>query len=312
MPAPMIPVPRTVTRGFIATTSSNRFGRWSAHSDFRGDDLADAPQRLLIEPQAGRRDGVIDVPWIARADDRDLYRRVGKRPGDRETADGGAELELRETRESVDDAQVSAIQLALEHVALRAPVARRELRVGIHRAAQQPMRERAVDEHPDVVSARVGQDGHLDLTAEEVVRRLQGLDLQARAELLHLRGVEVGDADVANLARGHYVGEGFGGVREGRLRVRPVDLIEVDVVGAEGLQALVHAASHPVGAGIAFDAASWSRPQPALGRDDDLVTRATCERLGDQSLGGAEAIALSCVEEVDALVGCMADGGDRG
>src|SRR5207249_4542184 len=93
--------------------------------------------------------------------------------------------------------------------------------------------------------------------------------------------------------------------------VRPVHLVEVDVVGAERPQALVDAAADPVPARVALDPAPRPRTQPALGRDDHLVARAARERLGEETLRGAEAVALRGVEDVDALVGGVADGGDR-
>src|SRR6266550_1380977 len=119
--------------------------------------------------------------------------------------DGGTELHLGETGKSVHDAQVAAVRLAFEHVVLGAPVAGRELRLRSHGAAQQPVCERPIDQHTYIVSACVRKDRRLDVAPEEVVGRLQRLDLQAAAELFHLLGIEVGYPDVADLSSGHRV-----------------------------------------------------------------------------------------------------------
>ena len=173
------------------------------------------------------------------------------------------------------------------------------------------MCKRPVDQHADVIRLRVWKDRRLDVTSEEVVRRLQRLHLQRAAEFIHLRGVEVGHPDVADLSGRHEIGQCAGGRREGRLRVGPVDLVEVDVVRVECFQALVHPTSHALCACVALHPTSWCRPQPALGCDDELVARTAGERPGNQTFRGAEAVALRCVEEVDATVSRLADGRDR-
>src|SRR6266852_558139 len=76
------------------------------------------------------------------------------------------ELELRETREGIHDAQVAAIYVAFEYIALRAPVAGRKLRLRGHRPAQQTVCERPIHQHADVVVTRVRKYRRLDVTAE--------------------------------------------------------------------------------------------------------------------------------------------------
>jgi hypothetical protein len=61
------------------------------------------------------------------------------------------------------------------------------------------VRERPVDEHADVVLARVGQHLGLDVATEEVVGGLQCLHRADAGKLGHLIGGEVRDADVADL-----------------------------------------------------------------------------------------------------------------
>jgi hypothetical protein len=93
------------------------------------------------------------------------------------------------------------------------------------------------------------------------------------------------------------------------LRVRPVHLEEVDVVDAERLETLVESLAKPVRAGVA-DEAVVGHPQAALGRDHHLVAAVLdviAERLPEHSLGGAEAVAMSGVEEVDSQLARLPD-----
>src|SRR2546426_1266364 len=174
------------------------------------------------------------------------------------------------------------------------------------------MRQRAVDQNPNVVRAGVGKDAFLDVATEQVVWRLKSLDRRGRAELLHLRRVEVGDADVANLAGRLQLGQYARRFREGNLRVGPVDLVDIDVVHAQRLEAGVDTASNPVRACVTLDAPAGGGPETALGGDHHLVSGPILQRLGQQALGRAETISLRGVEKVDPPFRGAADGRDRG
>jgi hypothetical protein len=122
-------------------------------------------------------------------------------------------------------------------------------------------------------------------------------------------GIEVRDADVAELALVDELLERSSGIGERDVRVGPVHLIEVDVVNAERLQALVDSTAKPSGARVANEP-MLGHPQAALGSDHDLVTAVVeivTERSAEKPLRGAEAIALSGVEEVDPELACVAD-----
>ena len=160
------------------------------------------------------------------------------------------------------------------------------------------------------MSLRVRQDRLLNLAPEEVVRRLQRLDRNRGAKGLHLGGVEVRDPDVAHLPLGDELCEGAGRFLEGRGRIRPVHLVQVDVVGAERLQAFVGALTDPGGTGVALDAATGGRPQPTLGGEEHLVAAPSLDGPRQQALGRPEPIALGGVEERHTLVGGSPDGGD--
>ena len=132
------------------------------------------------------------------------------------------------------------------------------------------MRERAVDEDPDVVLAAVREDLVLDLAAEDVVGRLERVDPTVALEVGRLVRAEIGDPHVARLALGDELLERGGRLLEWGVRVGPVDLVEIDVVGAELPEALLDSLPQPIGARVAPKISSV-HPQAALGCDDDRL-----------------------------------------
>ena len=136
------------------------------------------------------------MPGAARADDGHVNCQIGQCPGDRQLGDRGTELIGGNALQLADDLQVAPEGLALEHGALAAPVVGGEGCVLVHAAGQQPVGQRSVDEHPDVVLTGIRKDLGLGVAAEQVVGRLQRLHGPRACELGYLgRGV-VGNADV--------------------------------------------------------------------------------------------------------------------
>ncbi len=85
------------------------------------------------------------------------------------------------------------------------------------------------------------------------------------------------------------------------LVVGAVGLVQVDVLDAQRAQAVVHAAAKPRRTGIA-DEPVFGHAQAALGRDHHVIAALVeilAERRAEKSLGGAEAVALRGVEQVD-------------
>src|SRR6266851_678168 len=122
-------------------------------------------------------------------------------------------------------------------------------------------------------------------------------DAEGAAELpsVHRRG-----ADIACLARLDDIVQRLEGLLDRRFMVPAVDLIEIDVVGAETPEAGVDL-HHD---GLARQpSAIRPRTHPAidLGGDDDLVaTREILDRATEDLLAAAERVAVRRVEEVDA------------
>ena len=93
---------------------------------------------------------------------------------------------------------------------------------------------------------------------------------------------------------------------ERRHPVGPVHEVDVDVVGAEVLQALVDRRDDALAAAVA-QVRLVAVVHAELGDDDRLVAT-LAERLAERAFGGAHAVALGGVEAVDAEVERAADG----
>jgi hypothetical protein len=98
----------------------------------------------------------------------------------------------------------------------------------------------------------------------------RGLDRARVPELDHLGDVEVRDADVADLALVDKFLKRIGGRGKREIGIRPVDLEQINVVGAERAQALLHSLAQPLAARVAHHAVV-GHAQSALGCDHDLV-----------------------------------------
>ena len=130
-----------------------------------------------------------------------------------------------------------------------------------------------------------------------VLHRDEGRAVAGRGlGLAQLRDGEVRAADLAHLARLDEFAQRAQRVGDGHRVVGVVQLVEVDVVGAESAQRVLAGAAHVVG--LAPKCVSSMR-HAELGRDDDLVAAAP-ERHAEQHLGLGGAVDVGGVEEGDA------------
>ena len=121
----------------------------------------------------------------------------------------------------------------------------------------------------------------------------------------------LGQPDVANLALGHQLGHSADGVLDRSVRVDPVLVVQVDVVGAEALQGALDRGAD-VGRAAVEDAgpASGVRHQPELRRHHDLIA-AALDGPADQFLVEVRAVDLSSIDVSDAQIQRPVDGADR-
>ena len=103
----------------------------------------------------------------------------------------------------------------------------------------------------------IGQNLFFNITPEQVVGWLQRVDLSRLLEFPHLGDIKVRDAYVANLAFRYELPHGFGRFLERCTRIRPVELVEIDVVYSKVSQALFDALAEASGACIAQQFAAF-------------------------------------------------------
>src|SRR5580692_3022984 len=103
---------------------SDSDGLWRGTREWRDvtHELFDARECVRGQRDVGCGKCFVDVIGIASADDRDLNRGIGERPGNGELTDRDTELAPRERGELVDSFKIVQIHLALEIGALRTPV----------------------------------------------------------------------------------------------------------------------------------------------------------------------------------------------
>ncbi len=173
-------------------------------------------------------------------------------------------------------------------------------------AGQEPAAERVVDHGAQARDGRVLDVLLLDTAREEVVQLL-GDDRAGRADLVghaaelgDLPGRVVGHAEGADLPLGDELGHGRQGFGERRRTVRLVQVEEVDMVGAEPLEAAVQGGAQSgrrQGGVIALVGVR----DTGLGGEDDPVAAAR-EQFPEQSLALAARVAVGGVHTRDAGV----------
>ena len=117
-----------------------------------------------------------------------------------------------------------------------------------------------------------------------------------------------GQADVADLALGDQLGEGADDLLDRRVRVDPVLVVQVDVVGVEPAQRSFDGDADVLGAAVGPDSAGV-RHEPELGGEHHLVA-AALEGAADEFLVGVGAVDLGGVDQGDAEVEGPVDGAD--
>ena len=158
-----------------------------------------------------------------------------EQPGQRDLRRCGARLG-GDGLDLVDDAQVALEVLAGEARVGLAPVVVGELLGRADLAGEEAVAERRVGNEADAQLAQQRQQLGLRIAGPQGVLRLQRGDRVHGVGAADCGGAGLGQADVADLALGDQLGQGADGVLDGGLRVDPVLVVQVDVVGAEPLQ----------------------------------------------------------------------------
>ena len=159
--------------------------------------------------------------------------------------------------------------------------------------------------------AAIRKDLVLDAALEKVVGRLQHMQRRDTPEGLHLRDREIAHPDGADLSLLIERSHRRSGFLHRHQRVRPVHLVDIDVIGAQTPQRVFDLARDALAARVA-EHASVAPLQADFGGDDRARAQSgRRQRLADDFLGAAESVDRRGVDDGDALIQRGADRLDR-
>ena len=136
-------------------------------------------------------------------------------------------------------------------------------------------------------------------TVEQVVAVLYRDDLSYPPGAEQLVAVDVGDADVTDLALPLQVAQRADRLLVGHLGVGPMKLVEVDALEAQGAQAAFECRAQVFGSSVGGPLVGGGPQQSALGGDHETVG-IRIQRLGDELLADPGSVAVGRVDEVHA------------
>src|SRR4029077_20148950 len=181
-------------------------------------------------------------------------------------------------------------------------------------AAQETAGERTPDHQAEAFALQHRDQLALEVAAGDRVIRLQALEAR-QAEplgnderLRDLPGRPVRNADVAHMAVLHHGVERTHRFLERRRWIEAVDLVQVDVIELQALQARLQSGDDVAARRAAHIRARAGRVED-LGRDDDVLARylQVAERLAGDLFGAAVGVDVGGVDEVDAGIERAAD-----
>ena len=143
-----------------------------------------------------------------------------------------------------------------------------EMRVFLQIAGQQTPAQSTISQGCETRLPAIRQKLVFDLTLEQIVGRLDDVQLSDPAKALDLPDREIADADGPDFSLVEERLHRLGGLFDRHQRVWPMHLVDVDVIGLEPPQRVVDLAQDPLPAGIAKDF-SVSPLQRRLSSDDD-------------------------------------------
>jgi len=219
---------------------------------------------------------------------------------------------LRDLLHLRDEREVLREVLALE-ARRRAPVvALREIREAAIPPREEPAPERAVCDEPDPELAARGEDGRLDVAREERVLALERRDRVDATRAPERLGRGLREADPPDLPFPHETRHRANGLLYRRRGVDPMEVIEVDRVDVEPLQAPLARRADVIGlpANAALRGVRRIAQDAELRREDDPVAPAR-DGLPDELFVRVRAVHIGRVEEVEPGVEGRMDREDR-
>src|SRR6266478_4775354 len=183
-----------------------------------------------------------------------------------------------------------------------------KLTVGPHGAAQQSAAEGTVSERGDSTAESIRQNVPFDLSLEEIVGRLNRVKRRAGSETPHLFGRIVANADSANFALFVEFTKSGGCLLDGNERIRPVHLVNIDVVCLETTQRILEFLENTLAGGVAFDLVIRPVDADLGGEDNALPAAVLAQGFAHDLFGTPIAVDGRSVYEIDALVECRMNG----
>ena len=250
---------------------------------------------------------ILELRDRARSDDGRAHDGIGQHPGQGELGQGAA-VRPGQRLQLLGHGKALRPHFRLQDAPVLPAGARfsRQVPVLAVLAAQHAAGQRAVHHDAQVVVAAAGKELYLGVPVDQVVEGLhagEGGEIaslagpQARGDL---PGVEVGAAQVPDLALLHQGVERGQGLLYGREGIGPVEQVEVEVVGAEPPQAVLHLAEDVVAAAAPL-VGPLSHGPPHLGGQHHLVAP-VLEGLAHDALGFAAVVHIGGVDEIDAAI----------
>jgi hypothetical protein len=160
------------------------------------------------------------------------------------------------------------------------------------------------------VFAAIGQNVFLDAAFEQIVRGLRRVQWRDGTKGVHLGRTEIAHSDRPDLARLKQVGHRCRGFPDGRVRIGPVHLVDVDDVGLQATQRILDLLDDPCPAPVA-ERLMVLPVEADFGRDHGALATATLrERLADNRLRPAEPVDRSGIDKIDSMIKRGMDGRD--
>src|SRR5258707_1075125 len=191
----------------------------------------------------------------------------------------------------------------LAHIVLR------KLAIGAHGAAQQSAAKRSVRERGDATVAGVRQNIALDFALEKIIGRLNGVKRRDGSETRHVFRRIVAHPDSANFPLFIEFAKRAGGLLDRNERVRPVHLVDINVVGSEPTQRILELLENALACGVTFDFA-LSPVDADFAGNDNAVSATILEGIAHQFLGTTKTVNGRGVDQVDSQVECGMNGTD--
>src|ERR1700687_2044944 len=183
-----------------------------------------------------------------------------------------------------------------------------KLTIAPHGTAQQSATEGSVSERRDAAADSVWQNVAFNFAFEEIVRGLNRVKRRDGSEALHLFRRIVAYADSANFALFVELTERSGCLLDGNEWIRPVHLVNINVVRLETTQRILEFLQNAFARGVAFDFAIRPVETNFGGKDNAVPATVLAQGFPHDFFGTPISVDGRSVDQIDAMVECRVNG----